>query len=304
MVIDERPDNQPIVALLYDFDKTLTPLDMQEYAFFPAIGTEASEFWERADSISDTQVMDMILASMYMMHEACQTQDIPMTREFLNSCGGPIEFFPGLPDWFEQINARGEECGVQIEHYIISSGLKEIIEGTAVAPYFKKIFASEYLYDESGHAQWPLNSVNYTGKTQYIFRVNKGILDISDDHVMSAYIPVGERRVPFENMIYIGDGFTDIPCMKLVRSNGGCSVAVHPPGGYKSVDFLQRQRRVNFVTEADYRPESELSLVVNQFIEKVAITNKIQQHQAKQEKENQLLFAKSQEGIQATKTKS
>lgn len=296
MAIAERPVNRSIVAMLYDFDKTLTPLDMQEFAFFPAIGTEAAEFWQRADSISDTQVMDMILASMYLMWEACQEKNIPMTRDFLRECGGPIQFFPGLPDWFDRINAYGEEHGVVIEHYIISSGLKEIIEGTELSSYFKKIFASEYFYDESGLARWPLNSVNYTGKTQYLFRVNKGILDISDDHVMSAYIPEDDRRIPFENMIYIGDGLTDIPCMKLVRSQGGYSIAVHPPGGYKTVDFLQRQRRVNFVTEADYRPESELSKVTEEIIMKIATRSRIQKHQAQQERQNALLHAKTLEG--------
>lgn len=276
------------VALLYDFDKTLCPLDMQEYGFLPRIGKDAKSFFSQADSLSDTQVMDMILASMYMMLEAAKENGIEMTRSFLQSCGSSIEFYPGIPDWFERMTKRGDALGIEVEHYIISSGLKEIIEGSGVAHCFKEIFASEYFYDKNGMARWPLNSVNYTGKTQYLFRINKGILDISDDHVMSAYIPHEQRRVPFQNMIYIGDGLTDIPCMKLVRSKGGYSIAVHPKDQYHRVDFLQRQGRVNFTAVADYREGAFLDELVEGMLHEMAHRSRMNLLQLEQETQNQI----------------
>ena len=211
---------KPIIAIMYDFDKTLCTRDMQEYTFIPSVGMEPNEFWEYAGKISGKEGMDNILAYMYCMVETAKKAGSPVTREALVACGKHVEYHPGVQEWFERINAYGRESGVIIEHYVLSSGLKEIIEGTSIAQYFKRIYACEFLYRD-GQAIWPKISVNYTNKTQFVYRINKGILDINNDKDLNRSLPETERRVLFPNMIYIGDGLTDVPSMKLTKLNGG-----------------------------------------------------------------------------------
>lgn len=224
-------DTKPIVALMYDFDKTLCTKDMQEYGFISDLAMEPAEFWETANSLAEKEEMDGILAYMYTMVDTCRKKEVRITKEKFNELGKGIEFFPGVLEWFDRITAYGLEEGLQVEHYIVSSGVKEIIEGTAIKDAFKKIYACEFMYDYNGLIAWPKVAVNYTGKTQFLFRINKGVLDLTpqSDAELNRYTPSEERRLPFRNMVYIGDGITDVPCMKLVKVNGGQSIAVYNP---------------------------------------------------------------------------
>ena len=273
---------RPVAALMYDFDKTLCTRDMQEYTFIPNVGLTPAQFWSEADELARTRKMDAVLAYMHLMIERSHIAKKSIRREDFVEMGRDLEFFPGVADWFGRITAFGAGLGVTVEHYIISSGLREIIEGSALRGAFREIFACEFLYDENGVACWPKNAVNYTTKTQFLFRINKGVLDISENAALNAYVPEEERRVPFCNMIYIGDGLTDVPCMKLVRSGGGVSVAVYPDGGEEKVRGLQRDGRVNFIEPADYREGSALDTVVKEALCAVAAADKLKRRELEQ----------------------
>ncbi len=263
---------KPIVALMYDFDKTLCTKDMQEYAYIPDINMTPTEFWKEVNDLTNKEQMDNILAYMYKMVEKAKQKEKVITRTKLNELGTKVEYFDGVEDWFERINKYGEEIGVRVEHYIVSSGLKEIIEGTSIAKYFKKIYACEFMYDYKDDIIWPKLAINYTAKTQFLFRINKGVLDIDSLSAerLNNFTPENERRVPFRNMIYIGDGLTDVPCMKLVNSNGGKSIAVYNQGSDKtSAEKLLEYNRVNFVAPADYSKDSEIEQIVKATIKKI-----------------------------------
>ena len=216
-----------IVAIMYDFDKTLCTKDMQEYTFIPNLGIDSSEFWNNANKLREVDKMDQVLTYMYLMVKKTEELGYHLTKDYLNKMGDDIELFPGVTDWFERINEYGKEKGVIIEHYIISSGVKEIIEGSKIGTKFKKIFASEFYYDDKGHAVWPKVAINYTNKTQFLMRINKGILDTSDDYNINKKMEEKDKRIAISNMIYIGDGLTDVPCMKLTKDGGGVSIAVY-----------------------------------------------------------------------------
>lgn len=261
---------KPIVAMMYDFDKTLCTKDMQEFSFIPEyLGIEAQDFWAEVNRFTKQADMDPILAYMRIMIEQSEALDKPIKRQELVEMGKDIEFFPGVLDWFERLDAYGDKLGIQLEHYVISSGLKEIIEGTVIKKAFKKIYACEFLYNAQGNAYWPKLAVNYTAKTQFLFRINKGTLGISDDKDVNVYIREEERRVPFENMIYIGDGLTDIPCMRLVKSYGGSSIVVYSKESYATALQLYNDRRVNFITPADYGEGSEMEKICQNILELV-----------------------------------
>lgn len=261
------------IALLYDFDKTLCTRDMQEYSFTSKVGMDAKAFWAEANSLAQTQKMDGILAYMYQMLVKSKASRQSIRREDFVSLGGDLELFPGVETWFERINRAGAALGACVEHYIISSGLREIIEGSCIYPYFKEVYACEFLYDENGVACWPKNAVNYTTKTQFLFRINKGVLDISDDKSLNRYTPEDERPIPFRNMIYIGDGLTDVPCMKLVKANGGFSIAVHPRRQRQKVTELLEHGRVDYLALADYSEGSDLDTTVREMIRQIAATD-------------------------------
>lgn len=271
-----------ITALMYDFDKTLCTKDMQEYNFIPNVGMTAEKFWAESSALAQNEKMDPILAYMYLMIQKANVARKPIRRQDFVAAGKNIEFFLGVLDWFDRINAFGEQCGITVEHYIISSGLKEIIEGTPLKGKFKKIYASEFHYDPSGKADWPKLAVNYTGKTQFLFRINKGVLDISRNNELNEYLPDQARCVPFSHMIYIGDGLTDVPCMKLIKLNGGKSIAVYQNRKRKQAEQLLRDRRVDFITPANYSAESELETIVQEIIRKIAACNVLVQRHAKQ----------------------
>lgn len=176
--------------------------------------------------------MDGLLAYMYTMIQECAAQNIKLDRAFLNHCGESIQLFPGVREWFARINAFGESLGVQVEHYVISSGLREIIEGSGIAQEFREIYACEFYYNENGDACWPKLDVNFTNKTQFVYRINKGILDVSRDKELNDSMPDDSKRVPFTNMIYMGDGLSDVPCMKMMRAYGGqASPSIKPATG-------------------------------------------------------------------------
>ena len=261
-------DNKPIAALIYDFDKTLSPRDQQEYSFLPGLNVEPDVFWGECRKIQEEQGMDGVLAYMLMMKKRSEGTKL-LTRESLMNLGAAVEFFPGVETWFDRINKIGEDAGVQVEHYIISSGLKEIIGGSRIAKAFKAVFAASFVYGEDGIALWPATAVNYTEKTQHLFRINKGILDMTNDRDLNGFTPEYKRRVPFANMIYVGDGLTDVPCMKMTRSKGGTSIAVYDEGKFNITDNMLLQGRCDYSVPADYTEGSLMEQTVTLLLHRI-----------------------------------
>ena len=265
----------PIIAFLYDFDKTLCTTDMEDYAFIPSLGYTPAEFWGRANAFGWENRMDGLLAYMYTMIQECAAQNIKLDRAFLNHCGESIQLFPGVREWFARINAFGESLGVQVEHYVISSGLREIIEGSGIAQEFREIYACEFYYNENGDACWPKLDVNFTNKTQFVYRINKGILVVSRDTELNDSMPDDSKRVPFTNMIYMGDGLSDVPCMKMMRAYGGQAIAVYQASNRQGVEKLLADGRVDFIFPADYREGMELDRTVRDILRKMTITDRL-----------------------------
>jgi len=216
----------PIVALIYDFDGTLSPRNMQEFGFIQAIGKSPEEFWQKSDEIAHDQDASNILSYMKLMFDEAKIAGIKLRREDFKRFGKSIELFNGVTEWFSLVNEYGKSRGVRIEHYINSSGLAEMIEGSPIAKEFKRIFACSFLYDRNGEAEWPGVAVDYTAKTQFIFKINKGILSVRDNKKVNESKEEENKRIPFPHMIYFGDGETDVPCMKIVKMFGGNSIAV------------------------------------------------------------------------------
>lgn len=270
------------IGILYDFDKTLCTTDMQEYDFIKNLGMTSEEFWGEAAGITAKHEVEKILAYMFVMIRKCKEKGIPLTESYLNRCGEHVVLYKGVESWFDRINAFGESLGVKIEHYIISSGTYEIIQGTPIAKYFKRIYACKYMYDENGEALWPALAINYTLKTQYIYRISKGTLDVTDDYNLNRLQDESLRRISYHNMIYIGDGLTDIPCMKMVKERGGKSIAVYPSGKSEHVKPLVEDDRINFVCVADYSEGSTLENFVKLTIENMATLEKLKAKEAAQ----------------------
>ena len=270
------------IGILYDFDKTLCTTDMQEYSFIKNLGMTSNEFWGAAADITAKHEVEKILAYMFVMIKKCKEKGIPLTEEYLNKCGENVVLFKGVETWFDRINEYGESLGVKIEHYIISSGTYEIIQGTPIAKYFKRIYACKYMYDENGEALWPALAINYTLKTQYIYRISKGILDVTDDYNLNRLQDESLRRIAYRNMIYIGDGMTDIPCMKMLKSKGGKSIALYQSGRSETVKPLVEDERINYVCVADYSPNSSLEKIVKLMIENMAILEKLKAKEEQQ----------------------
>jgi len=260
--------NRPVIALMYDFDNTLSTADMQNYTFIPDLGMEPEAFWNMSRHMAEEKRMDRILAYMYLMVKKAGEKQKYIRRDDLVALGKDIQLFPGVVDWFERINTYGKAYGVYIQHYIISSGLREIIDGSLIASYFKEIYACAFHYDDNGVADWPSVTVNYTTKTQFLFRINKVLLAISEDVELNKFILEDDRPVPFRNMIYFGDGLTDVPCMKLVKTNGGKSIAVYTQR--EKVDSLLLDQRVDFIAPANYKEDGELDMLVKAIIAHMA----------------------------------
>ena len=264
--------NIPIVALIYDFDGTLSPGNMQEFGFIQAIGKKPREFWEESDEIAIGQDASNILSYMKLMFDEAREAGIKLRRSDFKKFGKSIELFDGVKDWFRLINAYGRRKGVKVEHYINSSGLAEMIEGTPIAKEFKRIFACSFLYNEEGEAEWPGVAVDYTAKTQFLFKINKGILSIRDNKLVNESQAEENKRIPFPHMIYFGDGETDVPCMKIVKMFGGHSIAVYNQKNIHKKDVaktLFKQGRVNFITPAVYTKDSRTYRIVCAIIDKI-----------------------------------
>ncbi len=263
---------KPIVALIYDYDGTLSPGNMQEFGFIQAVGKTAEEFWRMSDSIAIGQDASNVLAYMKLMFDEARKNGIKLRREDFLRFGRDIQLFEGVRDWFGLVNRYGEAHGVRIEHYINSSGLKEIIEGSPIAHEFKHIFAGTFIYDENGEAEWPGISVDYTTKTQFLFKISKGIFSARDNKQVNDSMAEDKKRIPFSHMIYFGDGDTDVPCMKIVGMFGGHSIAVFDPENERkkaAAAKLKRQGRVAFAVPAVYTEDSAAFRVVTAIIDKI-----------------------------------
>ncbi len=257
-------------AILYDFDKTLCTKDMQEYSLIPSLGYESPRvFWDEVTELTVRYRMDGISAYLYHLQKKFTEQGSPVTKDMFIKPGRQIELYPGVETWFRRINDYGRKAGLFIEHYIISSGMKEIIENTSIADEFRKIYACCYYY-ENGIAVWPAQVVNYTTKTQYIFRINKQVLDESDDRSLNEYVDPKHRPIPFTRMVYVADGITDVPCMRLVKEYGGSSVAVYNPDSPKAVNTAKKlidDGRANYMVKADYSENSDMEQLMKRIID-------------------------------------
>ena len=276
----EQRDYKFTIALIYDFDGTLAAGNMQEYDFIPAVGKSNFEFWDEANHLAEEQDADQIITYMALMIRSAQAKGLSLRREAFQESGKKVELYPGVMEWFDRINNYGEARGVRVLHYINSSGMKEIIEGTPIADKFRKIYACSFLYNVDGIAYWPGVAVNYTNKTQFIFKINKGVESVYDTRMVNQYMEENRRPVPFKRMIYVGDGMTDIPCMRLVKNYGGHSIAVYNPDDKnkrKEMNNLIRDNRVNFVCSADYSVGSEMDTVVKAIIDKIAADLRLEQ---------------------------
>jgi len=265
-----------IIALVYDFDGTLTPQPMQEYTVLPEIGIKKGrKFWDAVEKESRRTGGEEIVTYMRLIIEMSEHKHFPVTPTVLKSLAKNISYYPGVKTFFKRMNVYIEkefDVGVKLRHYVISAGLKEIISGASIAKYFYRIFASEYYYDENNRAIFPKVIVNDTLKTQFIFRINKGKESLHEN--INLYMPPQQRPVPFQNILYIGDGLTDVPCMTVIKKNGGYAIAVFKPGdskGLKTCKELLKAKRVDFIAEADYRSKKELGhlvkLLLNNIVE-------------------------------------
>ncbi len=277
-LMDRRTrEDRPVVAVCYDFDKTLSPDNMQAQGYLQAINYESqNEFWAETNDLANAQDMDTTLAWMFLMLKGARGKEI-FRREMLEGYGAKVKLYNGVEQWFDRIRRYGEERGIIVEHYIISSGLREMIEGTEVAGKFEKIYASSFYYDSDGVAVWPAQVVNFTNKTQFLFRISKGVLGINDDAVNDYFAP-DQIRVPFRNMVYIGDSDTDIPCMKLVNSYGGHSIGVYDPDkeNMERVQKMMRENRIRYYAPADYTEGSELDELMRMILDKTAASEKLE----------------------------
>jgi 2-hydroxy-3-keto-5-methylthiopentenyl-1-phosphate phosphatase len=275
--MNENKDTRPVLAICYDFDKTLSPDNMQAQGYIQSLNFEkAEEFWKKSDVLAEQNDMDQNLAYMYLMIEDAVGK-FYVTPEKLRDYGSKVELYKGVDTWFKRIRDYGEANGVKVEHYIISSGLKEMIEGTKIANEFEKIYASSFYYNDKGSAVWPAQVVNFTNKTQFLFRIEKGILDINDNKVNNYFSP-DELRVPFRNIVYIGDSETDVPCMKLVNVYGGHSIGVYDPEkqNKNKVHALMKQNRIKYFAPADYSEGSIMGELIEDIILKTSIYEKLE----------------------------
>jgi hypothetical protein len=266
------------IAIAYDFDGTLAPGNMQEHSFIPRLGLDSDAFWAESNAMAKLHDMDDILAYMQLMLNKAVERKIPVTRQAFWDHGREIRFFPGVETFFDQINQYAASKNVIIEHHVISSGVRDIIKGTSIAEHFKNIFASGYVFNEEGVAIWPALAINYTNKTQYLFRINKGIDNSYDNSLINKYVEEDLRPVPFSRMIYLGDGETDVPAMKMIKFKGGTAIAVYDPRKKKTkskpsakdiCEELIRQNRADFIAPADYSINSKLFKILRALVDNI-----------------------------------
>ena len=255
------------MAIIYDFDGTLAPGNVQEREFIPKVGMTPAAFWEEVNEQATRHQADRTLMFMHLMLEKASTAHQPVLRSNFKEMAGSVEFYPGVADWFNRINCYGNNQGVAIKPYIVSSGNAEIIEEVSIADKFDRIYASRYCYNENGVPVWPALAINYTTKTQFLFRINKGALDLDDDSTINQYVPMESRAVPFPQMVYIGDGFNDVPCFRLVKDLGGLSVAVFEPSARSTAAKFIKDKRVVSIAPADYTDGSALDKIIKSRID-------------------------------------
>ena len=289
MLKRKEKEDKPVLAICYDFDKTLSPDDMQAQGFIQEVyDGNVQEFWNECRELAETNEMDSNLAYMRKMVEYARGR-IVLTRKTLREYGAKVKLFPGVEEWFERIREFGKKHNVIVEHYIISSGLKEMIGGTSIANEFEKIYASSFLFDEKDVPIWPAQAINYTNKTQFLFRIEKGVLDVNDSGVNDYFEPE-KIRVPFRNMVYIGDSMTDIPCMKLVNVNGGHSIAVYDNNTLDKTKSFQMltDNRIKYFAPADYTDGSQLDKLIKAIIVRTAANEVLEeQHFACKKERNE-----------------
>ena len=269
---------KPIIALIYDFDGTLARGNIQENSFIPEIGMDTNQFWKTVEKNAKKHDMDGILSYMHLIIKQASTSETPVTQKAFKKHGKTVKYFDGVESYFNRINKYGESIGLEIEHYIVSSGTKEMIEGTSIAKYFKKIYACSYMFDENGVPVWPAQAINYTTKTQFLFRINKGIENSWDNKKINEYTPDEDRRIPFDHMIYLGDGLTDVPAMKMTKQQGGTVIGVYDKthrGEKKQVTELLNQDRVDFVAPADYRNNTDIDKIIKEQLNIIASQEKM-----------------------------
>lgn len=273
-------NKQLTAALIYDFDGTLAPGNMQEYDFIPTVGKSNKEFWRESELLAREQDADPILTYMWKMLHSARSAGHSLRRDAFVASGAKIALYPGVAEWFGRINRYAAKRGITVHHYINSSGLKEMIEGSPIAKEFRKIYACSFLYDVDGVAIWPAVAINYTNKTQFIFKINKGVESVYDSKEVNRYVPEEQRPVQFKHMIYLGDGTTDIPCMRLVKAQGGHSIAVYNPESRVdklSSEKLVKDNRVSYVCPADYSDGQAIDTVVKTILDKIEADHKLEQ---------------------------
>ena len=264
------PIDRTRAAIVYDFDGTLASGNIQEHSFLPKIEVSRTDFWSNVKQLTRQHDADEILIYMWQLLKLASEAGVTVTRDNLQEHGRKVPLFKGVLEWFDRIDAHAASVGLKLEHHLISSGTFEILRGCPIFPKFKCVFASRFIYDEAGNATWPGLAINYTTKTQFLFRINKGIDNAWDNESINAWVPMDERPVPFSRMIFIGDGATDIPSMKMVRYQGGQSIAVFDPRNWRDTDERSQKNiyrlisedRVHFVAPADYRDGSQLDIIV------------------------------------------
>lgn len=271
-----KKEDKPVLAICYDFDKTLTPENMQAQGFIESIHCDEKEFWKESNELAFKNDMDLNLAYMYLMCNKALGQ-FYLTKATLADYGAKIKLYDGVKEWFSRINEYGKSRGVIVEHYILSSGLKEMIEGTEIAKEFKAIYASSFYFNDKGYAEWPAQAINYTNKTQFLFRIQKGCLNINDHNGVNEYIRPENIRVPFRDIVYIGDSETDVPCMKLVNTYGGYAIGVYDSKSSKDlVHKMMKNQRIKYYAEADYREGSKLEELIKMIINRTEVNEKME----------------------------
>ena len=277
------------VALVYDFDETLSTTYMQDYVLIPELGMKPETFWKKANQWSIDKCADQVTGSMYYFTKVAREKKIKLSRENLYNCGALIEYFEGVKSWFERINEYGKQLNLDIEHYIVSSGYEEIIEGCSIRKYFRDVFGCSFAFDDEGYPVWPARVINYSTKVQFLSKINKG-LKKTDDKLVNEFTPDNKRRIPYKNIIYFGDGLTDIPSMKMVKERQGNAIAVYKPKSSHSRDKaikLLKDDRVNFALPADYSEGKDIDKVVKTILNKIDTECDLEVLKRREEKKKQ-----------------
>jgi hypothetical protein len=267
---------QTIIGIAYDYDQTLSPTYMQDEVLFPAFGINGQAFWKKCQELVNQGGYESELAYLKTMLDYLEI-DTPSNAK-LEDLGRNLRFYPGVPEIFTEINSvltdTHRALGITIEHYIISSGLKALIDGCALRPYVKEVFGCEFAEDEKGRIIFPKRVISHTQKTQYLFRINKGLLDLGTD--VNDHMPAELRRIPFQNMIYLGDGPTDVPCFTVMKQFGGHAIAVYNPNDgtrnsfRKCYQLATHAGRVKHIAPSDFRPGTHLRMVLEEMVREIA----------------------------------